>query len=257
MRPASARAACRSPFPEFTHPLLGNKVAQLNFTQVALQSTSFPGIVWPRVQNILEILVKHITRGSFGLMLIATIVGFSAAVAQSPATGAGPSTASAMRDGQHDFDFTIGKWKTHITRLQNPLSGSAAWIKMEGTKLERKIWNGRAHLEEIEADGPTGHFEGLTLFLYDPQARQWSQTFASSKDGTLGKPLIGEFKNGRGEFFGQDTFKGRTILVRATWSDITHDSHKFEQAFSDDGGRTWETNFIAMLTREKATGESE
>ena len=233
------------------------KVAQQNFAQVALQSSSFPGIIWPRVQNILEILVKHITRGLFGLMLIATIVGYSAAVAQSPAAGAEPATASAMRDGQHDFDFTIGKWKTHITRLQNPLSGSAAWIKMEGTKLERKIWNGRAHLEEIEADGPTGHFEGLTLFLYDPQARQWSQTFASSKDGTLGKPLIGEFKNGRGEFFGQDTFKDRTILVRATWSDITHDSHKFEQAFSDDGGRTWETNFIALLTREKTAGESE
>lgn len=201
--------------------------------------------------------MKHVTRGLFGLTLMATIFLFPqvAVMAQSPTPGAVPPTV--MRDGQHDFDFTVGTWKTHITRLQNPLTGSTTWIKLEGTKTERKIWNGRAHLEEIEADGPTGHWEGLTLFLYDPQAHQWSQTYASSKDGTLGKPIIGAFRNGRGEFFGQDTFKDRTILVRGTWSDITQDSHKFEQAFSDDGGKTWETNFIALLTREKTAHASE
>jgi hypothetical protein len=202
--------------------------------------------------------VNHLTRGLFGLMLISTIfvLSTSAAKAQSPAPRAAPPSESAMRDGQHDFDFTIGAWKTHITRLQKPLSGSTTWIKMEGSKIERKIWNGRAHLEEIEADGPTGHMQGLTLFLYNPRAHQWSQTFASSGDGTLGSPLIGAFKNGRGEFVGQDTFNDKTILVRAIWSDITQDSHKFEQAFSDDGGKTWETNFIASLTREKQDHES-
>jgi len=95
------------------------------------------------------------------------------------------------------------------------------------------------------------------LFLYNPKAHQWSQTFASSRDGTLGTPLIGTFNNGRGVFIGQDTFNDRTILVRVIWSDITQDSHKFEQAFSDDGGRTWESNFIALLTREKNIRESE
>ena len=145
--------------------------------------------------------MNHLTRGLFGLMLISTIFVLStiAATAQSPAPQAAPPSEPAMRDGQHDFDFTIGAWKTHITRLQKPLSGSTTWIKMEGSKIERKIWNGRAHLEEIEADGPTGHMQGLTLFLYNPRAHQWSQTFASSGDGTLGSPLIGAFKNGRGE----------------------------------------------------------
>jgi hypothetical protein len=95
------------------------------------------------------------------------------------------------------------------------------------------------------------------LFLYNPKAHQWSQTFASSHDGTLGSPVIGAFKNGRGEFFGQDTFNDKAILVRAIWSDITQDAHKFEQAFSDDGGKTWETNFIALLTREKSARASE
>jgi hypothetical protein len=202
--------------------------------------------------------VKQMTRSLFGLILIATILLFSpfTVVAQSLTARAATPSGPAMRDGQHDFDFSVGTWRTHITRLQKPLSGSTTWIKMEGTKTERKIWNGRAHLEEIEADGPAGHMEGLTLFLYNPQTHQWSQTFASSRDGALGAPLIGVFKDGRGEFLGQDTFNDKAVLVRAIWSDITENSHKFEQAFSNDGGKTWETNFIALLTRETIDHES-
>ena len=89
------------------------------------------------------------------------------------------------------------------------------------------------------------------MFLYNPQARQWSVNFANSNDGTLSQPAIGEFKNGRGEFFDQEAYKGRTILVRIVWSGITPNSHRFEQSFSDDGGKTWEPNFVATLTREK------
>ncbi|MGC1547739.1 MAG: hypothetical protein WA777_04360 [Rhodanobacter sp.] len=160
-----------------------------------------------------------------------------------------PATAQ-YHDGQHDFDFSAGNWKTHIMRLQHPLTGSTSWVELNGTVVTRKVWGGRAFLEEIEADGTTGHFEGLTLFLYDPQSHQWSQTFASSDDGTLGPPAIGEFNNGRGELIDQETFEGRTILDRGVWSDITANSHRFEQSFSDDGGKTWETNFIATLTRD-------
>ena len=175
--------------------------------------------------------------------------------AQSPqaaqaTSGAGEAAVAKYRDGQRDFDFNIGSWKTHIRRLLHPLTGSNTWVELNGTVVVRKVWGGRASLEEIEADGPTGHFEGTTLFLYNPQSHQWSQTFASSDDGTLGQPSIGEFKQGRGELFDQETFNGRTILVRGTWSDIKPNSHRFEQAFSDDGGKTWEPNFIANLTRE-------
>lgn len=160
------------------------------------------------------------------------------------------ASVDGQRDGQHDFDFNIGTWRTHITRLQHPLSGSTAWINLEGTVTVRKVWDGRAQLEEIQADGPNGHWEGLTLLLYNPQAHQWSQTFANSRLGTLSVPLIGEFKNGRGELFSQEPFNDRTILTRAVWSEIQPDSHHFEEAFSDDGGKTWETNFIATLARE-------
>lgn len=171
------------------------------------------------------------------------------AVAQAPE----PPQSSKLRDGQHDFDFNIGTWKTHIRRLLHPLTGSNDWVDLNGTVHVRKVWNGRAQLEEIEADGSTGHFEGLTLFLYNPRAHQWGQYFANSSEGVLNQPGIGEFKNGRGEFLDQESFNGRTILVRFVWSDINPDSHHVEQSFSEDDGRTWEPNFVATLTREDGT----
>jgi len=155
------------------------------------------------------------------------------------------------RDGQHDFDFEIGNWKTHLRRLLHPLTGSTTWVEYEGTTVVRKVWNGRANLVELVADGPAGHFQGLSLRLYNPTSHQWSLNFASSSGGVMSQPTIGGFKNGRGEFFNQETFNGRAIFVRFVISDITSNSCRFEQAFSDDGGKTWEVNWIATDTRVK------
>ena len=155
----------------------------------------------------------------------------------------------APRDGQQDFDFEIGTWKTHASRLVRPLTGSKTWVEYDGTTVVRRVWNGRANLVELEADGPAGHFEGLSLRLYNPESRQWSLNFASSKSGSMSPPTIGEFKNGRGEFYGQETLNGRSIYVRFVISDITTNTCRFEQAFSDDGGKTWEVNWIATDTR--------
>jgi ketosteroid isomerase-like protein len=162
-----------------------------------------------------------------------------------------PTAASVERDGQHDFDFEIGTWKSHISRRLRPLTGSTTWVEMEATVVVRRVWNGRANLMELEADTPTGHLEELNLRLYNPQSHRWSFNFATSSDGTIAPPMIGEFKNGRGEFIDQELFNDKTILVRHVFSDISPDSHHFEQAFSDDGGKTWEPNFVATLTREK------
>jgi hypothetical protein len=159
--------------------------------------------------------------------------------------------AATPRDGQHDFDFEIGSWKTHLKRLLHPLTGSSQWVEYNGTTVVHKVWNGRANLVELEVDGPAGHIEGLSLRLYNPQSRQWSLNFASSSGGVLTQPTIGEFKNGRGEFFDQEMLNGRAILVRFVISDITANSCRFEQAFSDDGGKTWEVNWIATDTRMK------
>jgi hypothetical protein len=161
----------------------------------------------------------------------------------------GMASVPAPRDGQRDFDFEIGNWKTHLRRLVHPLTGSTTWAEYEGTSVVRRIWNGRANLVELEVDGPAGHVEALSLRLYDPQSHQWSLNSASSRGGGLGQPTIGEFRDGRGEFFDQEAYNGRAILVRNVWSDITPTSCRFEQAFSNDGGKSWEVNWIAVDTR--------
>ena len=168
---------------------------------------------------------------------------------KSAASAASPQQTPTGRDGQHDFDFEIGTWKTHLRRLLNPLTGSTTWVEYEGITVVRKVWNGRANLVELVADGPAGHFEGLSLRLYNPKSRQWSLNFANINGGVMTQPTIGEFKNGRGEFFSQETLNGRAIFVRFVISDITPNSCRFEQAFSDDGGKTWEVNWIATDTR--------
>ena len=160
--------------------------------------------------------------------------------------------ALAQRDGQHDFDFEIGTWKTHLRRLQRPLSGSTTWVEYEGTSVVSKILDGRANLVELKVDGPAGRIEGLSLRLYNPQSRQWSLNFANINSGTLTPPTIGEFKDGRGEFFNQDTYNNRAILVRFVIIKVTQDQYRFEQSFSDDGGKTWELNWIAVDTRIKS-----
>ena len=149
------------------------------------------------------------------------------------------SGAGIARDGQHDFDFNVGVWHTHIKRIKDALSGGTHSIELEGTVTVRKVWGGRAELEEIETDGPEGHWEGLTLFLYNPKAEQWSQSFINSRSGELGAPLIGEFKEGHGELFSQDTLGGRSILVRGVWSVASADAHSYEESYSADGGKSW------------------
>ena len=162
--------------------------------------------------------------------------------------------AVTERDGQHDFDFEIGTWKIHLKRLQSRLTGSTTWIDFDGTSVTRKVWDGRADLEEFETDGSAGHIEGLTLRVYNPKTHQWSIYWANSKDASLGQPLqpmIGEFKNGVGEFYDQELSgpNGRAILVRFIWSNTNTNTPHFEQSFSNDGGKTWEVNWITDQTR--------
>ena len=188
--------------------------------------------------------LRHLCLGALVGCLSLVLAG--AAAAQTPAV----SAEASPRDGQHDFDFHLGAWKTHIRSLQHPLTGSTTWVEYEGTLDVREVWGGRAQLEELRAEGSGRRIEDLLLFLYNPQTRQWSLNPAASNDGVMGPRLVGGFKDGRGEFYSQEpALQGRSVLVRQVWSDITPTSHHFEQAFSSDGGRTWEPNFVATLTR--------
>jgi hypothetical protein len=182
---------------------------------------------------------------TFSLRAAAGLAALALACATAPAQAA----PAPPHDGAHDFDFDLGVWKTQITRRVHPLTGSDETMQLTGTVTVRKLWDGRAQVEEIEADGPKGHWEGMTVFLYDPQARQWSMNFANSSVGKFNAPMVGSFRDGRGELYLQDTLDGRSILVRAVWSDFTATTHTYQEFYSADGGRTWELAFTAHKTK--------
>jgi hypothetical protein len=191
------------------------------------------------------------------LLLIAVCCGVSLVSATgsvSQDSSQDTSQKNADRDGQRDFDFHTGTWTTRLKRLRNPLTGSTTWVEYEGTTTVRTLLGGRANVVELDVKGPSGRIEGLSLRLYNPRAQQWSLHYANAADGLLTVPVIGAFSQGRGEFYGQDTLDGKAILVRFVISDITPDSCHFEQAFSADGGKTWEVNWIATDTRRPAQG---
>jgi len=158
---------------------------------------------------------------------------------------------TSQRDGQHDFDFEIGTWMTHLHRLDRPLSGTSNWLRYDGTTVVTRVLDGRANLVELKVSGPAGRIEGLSLRLYEPESHRWSLNFANIRDGKLTTPSVGEFKNGHGEFYNDDTYNGRPIRVRFVITKLAEDQYRFEQSFSQDGGKTWEANWIAIDTRVK------
>jgi hypothetical protein len=153
--------------------------------------------------------------------------------------------------GQRDFDFELGSWNIHLKKLMHPLTGAKDWIEFDGTSVTRKLWDGRAQIEQFETDGAGGHIEGLTLRTFNPKTHQWYLWWANAKDGMVGPPQVGQFKDGVGEFYGTDTLNGKPILIRFIWSKTDTDKPHFEQSFSEDGGKTWEVNWITDQVRVK------
>jgi len=159
------------------------------------------------------------------------------------------STSPAPRDGAHDFDFLFGEWTVHNRRLARRLRGCTEWEEFTATSVARPIWGGAANVDEFHGEPASGVIDGLTLRVYNPASRQWTLTWASRARGVLDPPVFGEFKDGRGEFYNQEALEGRFIYVRFIWSEITASSCRWEQAFSDDGGKTWETNWVMQFIR--------
>jgi hypothetical protein len=179
------------------------------------------------------------------LGIVVAVVNFDNALAQAASPG-----DVAVRDGSHDFDFEIGEWTTRLKRLRHPLSGSQEWVDYEGTSSVVSLMGGRANVVELKVQGAAGHIEGLSLRLYEPRSHQWTLNFANIADGHLTTPVFGEFRGGVGRFYGQDSLNGRAILVRFVISRAAENAWRFEQAFSQDGGSTWEINWVATDTRK-------
>lgn len=172
---------------------------------------------------------------------------------QSFADEAAPKpTSTAVRDGQHDFDFWMGSWKVHNRKMVKPLTGSKEWIEFDGTTVARPVWNGRANMDEYEGEAPTGHISGMTVRTYNSKTGNWSLYWANSANGEISMPpTVGHFQGNKGEFFDKEDYNGKPIVVRYTWTVFSHDSCRWEQAFSTDDGKTWETNWIMENTRVK------
>jgi hypothetical protein len=171
---------------------------------------------------------------------------------QPTGTEASANADSSGVDAQHDFDFDLGSWKTQSSRLVHPLTGSTKWVDLDGTTKVAKVWGGRANLAEYKAEGPTGPLELLSLRWFNPTTQEWNIDFATPNVGTLGIPGTGEFKNGRADFYDYEPINGKSVLVRFSIWSITPDTAQSEQAFSEDGGKTWEVNWINRYTRAKS-----
>jgi hypothetical protein len=197
--------------------------------------------------------IFHSVRACFFVAILASSSSLSAFAQTPSATDENVKAGTiAQHDGQHDFDFLFGQWKVHCRRLLSPLTGSHEWIEFDGTNVVHKVWDGRANMDEFEADTPSGHVEGMTVRTYNIKSHQWTIYWSSQTNGTIDfPPMVGQFKQGRGEFYDAENYKARGIFVRFTWVVNSPNSCHWEQAFSADGGNTWETNFVWDLTREK------
>jgi hypothetical protein len=158
---------------------------------------------------------------------------------------------SGETDGRRDFDFLIGTWKIQHRRLKERLKGCAEWEEFEGTGKVRSILGGLGNVDELIMHRASGKVQAITVRLYNPATREWSIYWtASSNPGRMDVPMVGKFDGPRGEFYSQEVFEGRHIFNRFIWNVDSSDSCHWEQAFSADGGKTWETNWTMKFTRQ-------
>jgi hypothetical protein len=161
-------------------------------------------------------------------------------------------TESAIA-GLHDFDFLFGEWKVHHRRLKARLANDHEWIEFEGSSVVQKILGGYGTVDDNVLELPTGTYHGASLRSFEPKSGTWSIWWLDSRTplGPLDPPVRGSFRSGVGTFLGDDTFNGIPIRVRYEWSKINPTSCHWEQAFSADGGATWETNWVMDFKRTR------
>lgn len=155
------------------------------------------------------------------------------------------------KEGARDFDFWTGSWKIHNRRLRERLKGSTTWDEFEATADARPLLGGVGN-EDVYRTEFAGGFTGMAFRFFDKATGQWSIYWADSRQGTLEPPVVGAFNGNVGVFEGPDTFEGRPIRVRFIWSRVDTPTPRWEQAFSEDDGKTWETNWVMDMTRHNA-----
>ena len=151
--------------------------------------------------------------------------------------------------GGADFDFLHGSWSVRHRKLRYRLAGDDIWLEFGGTMTARPILAGAGNFDENVLEDPDGAYEACTVRMFDAVASKWSIFWIDGRDPRPDPPVVGSFSEGEGHFLGHDTLDGRPILVRFVWSRTEGPSPRWEQAFSDDGGVRWETNWIMEFDR--------
>ena len=199
----------------------------------------------PRIHHVERMILMEFSKLAPLLICVMFCVASRAQTADNPAL-------LPQRDGSRDFDFLIGDWKAHVRRLPDRLNNSNVWVEYDGISNHHKLLDSNANFEEFDVTSTDKklRIKAQTLRLYNPTTRQWSIYLVDLDNGTLdAPPVVGGFTGNRGELFHQEQLKGRTILVRYVWLNISPKSARMEQSYSPDGGKTWEVNWICELSR--------
>ena len=173
----------------------------------------------------------------------------AASAALFAASGAESSSAASDGEGRHAFDFFFGKWNVAHERLTARLQGSSEWERFTGFSEAQPLLGGLGNIDDNLINLPSGSYRAVTLRAFDPTAKQWSIWWLDARNPVLEPPVYGAFERGVGVFYGDAVLRGQPIKVRFNWSEITPTAARWDQAFSPDGGATWETNWIMRFSR--------
>jgi hypothetical protein len=186
-------------------------------------------------------------------MMLRSFVGVTFLLSLVSTASAEPAPNCLAHDGRHDFDQRVGDWKVHHRRLKESLAGSHDWVEFDGTLSLRPVLGGMGNVSDNLFNMPSGAYRGVSMRAYDPKTGQWATWWLDGRDphSELDPPMKGCFETGggNGTFYGDETFKGKPIRVRVIWSHVTPSSARWEQAFSADGGKTWEVNWTSEFRR--------
>jgi hypothetical protein len=178
-------------------------------------------------------------------LFAALIANASQALAQTGGSG----MDAALEQHRHDFDWLVGRWNVQHHRLKSRLTGSTEWEDFRGTSELWLTLNGFGTIDDNWIDIPSGAYRAMGIRAFNPETRQWSIWWLDERSQTIDPPVRGHFESGAGEFTGDDVLRGQPIKVRFRWTDIYSPHPHWEQAFSADGGATWEVNWQMEFTR--------
>lgn len=179
----------------------------------------------------------------------------SLSAAFAPNTAASHTGENTMYDAEiaqhaHDWDWLVGSWRVRHSRLKARLTGSTEWEEFDGACEMRTMMGGFGNVDDNVVEIPGGTYKAIAVRAFNRETRQWSIWWLDERyPATIEPPVRGGFRDGVGEFIGEDTLNGQPIKVRFRWTDIAAESARWEQAFSADGGASWEVNWRMQFTR--------